>query len=69
MNKNVIFAVALVILVVVAGLQAVQLTALKSKLASGGVNLKTGSSSSNTNVQTTNSQASLDNLPQMVGGC
>ena len=67
MNKNMIIVVALVVLVVVAGAQAFQLSSLKSKLDSGNVNLKTNTASSS--VASTNTQSSLDSLPDMVGGC
>ena len=67
MNKNMIIVVALVVLVVVAGAQAFQLSSLKSKLDFGNVNLKTNTASSS--VASTNTQSSLDSLPDMVGGC
>ena len=69
MNKNLVIVVALVILVVVAGLQAWQLTSLKSQLSDSSATLKTGSASSNVASTQSKAQSGLDNLPDMVGGC
>ncbi|MBS3174428.1 hypothetical protein J4440_00945 [Candidatus Woesearchaeota archaeon] len=69
MNRNIIIVVALVVLVVIAGLQAFQLSGLKSELDSGEVKLKSASSSAGIASQGSGSPSSLDSLPQMVGGC
>ena len=68
MDKTIIIAIALGILVIVAGLQAYQLFSLKSKLADSGVKL--GSATSGIATTAGSSQApAADALPSMVGGC
>ncbi|MEK6948041.1 MAG: hypothetical protein AABX19_02245 [Nanoarchaeota archaeon] len=67
MNKNILIAVILVVLVAVSVIQTVQLTGLKSKISDSGVSLK--GSSSAVSAKTTTTSSSLDNLPSMVGGC
>ncbi len=71
MNKNIILAIALGILVIVAGLQAYQLFSLKEKLTDSGIKLGSTTSgvSQKTGSVTPNSAPSVDELPQMVGGC
>ena len=71
MNKNIIFAIILGILVLVSLVQAYQLTSLKSKLEAGAVQIggaksvpKTGGTSG-----TGATGDGLNNLPTMVGGC
>lgn len=64
--KNFVLAVIVAVLVIVAVVQAVQLNGLKEKVESG-VSLKPSSSTSSTGSSST--PASLQNLPQMVGGC
>lgn len=70
MEKNLVIALVLGVLVVVAVLQTVQLVTFKNKLATG--EIKTGSAT--TPVQAngggnTNLPSNLQNLPSMVGGC
>ena len=71
MNKNLLVAIVLGVLVVVAVVQTVQLVGLKNKLAGGTV--QTGSASPQTTAsgQSGNTQlpSNLQNLPSMVGGC
>jgi len=71
MNKNIVLAIALGVLVIVAGLQAYQLFGLKEKILDSGVNLKSTSSkvSSGSGTGSSAPAPSLDALPQMVGGC
>ena len=67
MDKTLVIAAVLVVMVAVSAVQAVQLTELKSKLADDSVATNTVRVK-----QDTGSVAvpqSLDNLPQMVGGC
>lgn len=67
--KNLLITLVLVVLVAVAVVQAVQLNSLKDKVETG-VTVKSGSSSSSV-VQSASSSTpkSLQDLPQMVGGC
>lgn len=73
MNKNTVIVIVLVVLVLVTLVQAVQLVSLKSKLSSG--QLKVAGSSQNVVSQqggqqgSPNVPSSIQNLPQMVGGC
>ena len=74
MNKNVAVAVLLAVLIVISGVQAIQLTDLKSKLEEGG-NIKLAGKSTgggSKSVATGSSgdlPKSLDKLPAMVEGC
>lgn len=70
-GKFVVMAVLLGLLIVVAGVQAMELVSLKSKLsgdmnalAAGNGKTSTGSGSSSSALK-----KNLQNLPQMVGGC
>lgn len=72
MKKNLIIAIILGLLVLISIVQAFQLTTLKAKVDAGAVKI----AGSKTAVQTTSGGSSgaatgnsLDNLPQMVGGC
>lgn len=68
--KNLLLTVVLLVLVAVAVVQAVQLNSLKESIASGAVAKSTGSSSSSVNTQSgSGTPKSLQDLPQMVGGC
>ena len=72
MNKNILIIAVLAILVVISIVQAVQLSGLKDDISSG--KLKTGSSSQSTSVAGGSQSSgaaptSLQNLPNMVGGC
>ena len=71
MNKMTLMTIVLVTLVLVSGIQAVQLTGLKSKLVNNELSTKSvshsvGSSGGSGEVAVPDS---LQNLPQMVGGC
>ncbi len=67
MNKNVVIAIVLGALVLIAGVQAFQLFSLKTKLASGEISTaaptQSGASGS------PQLPSNLQNLPNMVGGC
>ena len=65
MNKNVIIAIVLGILLLLTVVQAFQVNTIKDKL-SGGVSLSTGAAPSGGGLSV---PSSLDNLPTMVGGC
>lgn len=68
--KNLLLTIVLLVLVAVAVVQAVQLNSLKENIASGGLTVKSGASSSNVNTQSgLGTPKSLQDLPQMVGGC
>ena len=67
-SKNTLVIVVLVVLIVIAGLQAYELISLKNDLNENGVKYSSSSVSS----KSSNSQAlpsNVQNLPQMVGGC
>ena len=68
MNKNMVIAIVLGALVLIAGVQAFQLFSLKTKLVSGevstGVSTQTGGSAGSPKLP-----SNLENLPSMVGGC
>lgn len=68
-----IMTIALVTLVIVSALQAFALTDLKSAIAAGGVSSSIGASSSatatGTSATTSSGTTSLNDLPEMVGGC
>ncbi|MBI5398243.1 hypothetical protein HZB03_02155 [Candidatus Woesearchaeota archaeon] len=70
MNKNLVLAIVLGVLILIAAVQAVQLGGLKSKVSSGGLtsSVKTGAASP-TGGAGVGSAPSAGNLPQMVGGC
>jgi len=68
MNKNIVLAIALGLLVIVAGVQAYQLFGLKEKLSDSGVSLKSVSGKVSTGSSSPTAAPSLDALPQMVGG-
>ena len=63
MNKNVIIVIVLVVLVLLTAVQAVQLESLKSQVKEGKVNIASSPSGAGS------VPSSLDNLPNMVGGC
>ncbi len=70
MKKNIIMMVVLAILILISVVQAVQLVTLNSKLSEGGVSLQTSTKTSTSgDSQGAKLPSSLDNLPQMVGGC
>ncbi len=66
LEKNTIIVIALVVLFLFAGVQAVQLSVIKNQIADSGITaaaVKTASSGSS------GGSSSLDSLPSMVGGC
>ncbi len=66
MDRNVVIVIVLVVLVLLTAVQAIQLSAVKSQVQSGKVNVASApaSSSSGNSVP-----SSIQNLPNMVGGC
>lgn len=74
-DQKMIVALALVVLVMVAGVQAFQLNSLKSKLSSGELSLSSSTSSSSVSTASGGGNtkpavpASIQDLPSMVGGC
>ena len=68
-----VIAAVLGLLIIIAGVQTVQLTSLKSKLNSESTTLSvnTGSSKVSTNSDSNSDKlaSNLNNLPTMVGGC
>lgn len=76
MNKNMLVVVVLIALVVISGVQAIQLISLRGKINNAEIisNGNMGSSTSNPVVKTgatgsASVPSSLQNLPSMVGGC
>ena len=73
MNKNTMLIAILIVLIVVSAVQAIQLTGLKTKLSNNDVSTKTKSSIPAVKSAGSSGDVavpkSLDNLPQMVGGC
>ena len=73
MDKNVVIAIVLGALVVIAAVQAVQLFSLKDKLAGGGISTSTAAvstqSSGGGGGGSPKLPSNLENLPGMVGGC
>ena len=66
MNRNVIVVIVLVVLVLLTAVQAIQLSALKSQISSGKVNV---ASAPGAGGSVPSSIQDLNNLPSMVGGC
>lgn len=65
MNKNIIIAIVLGVLLLLSVVQAFQVNEIKETISSGGVKVAaTGGASGGANVP-----SSLQNLPSMVGGC
>ncbi len=67
MNKNIVIAIVLGALVLIAGIQAFQLFTLKDKLASGSIS--TGTPTQSGAGGSPQLPSNLENLPSMVGGC
>ena len=65
-NKFMIMAILLGLLIIVSGVQAVELSSIKTKIADG--SFASGSSGSSSNSGST-LKNNLDSLPTMVGGC
>ncbi|MBI4148638.1 hypothetical protein HY490_05080 [Candidatus Woesearchaeota archaeon] len=68
MDKNILIAIVLGALILVAGIQAYSLMSLTSKVQSGGVSVsspvQSGGGSGGASLP-----SNLQNLPSMVGGC
>jgi len=69
MNKNMVIAIVLGALVLIAGIQAFQLFGLKTKLATGEISTGTATQSSGGSGGSPKLPSNLENLPTMVGGC
>jgi hypothetical protein len=68
MNKNVVIAIVLGALVLIAGIQAVQLFSLKGKIASGSISTSSAPAAGGSG-NSPQLPSNLQNLPNMVGGC
>ncbi|RJQ22098.1 hypothetical protein C4580_01335 [Candidatus Woesearchaeota archaeon] len=68
MNKNVVIAIVLGALVLIAGVQAFQLFSLKNTLAQGQYST-TATAQAGTGASNPQLPSNLQNLPSMVGGC
>jgi hypothetical protein len=66
MNKNIIIAIVLGVLLVLSVVQAFQVNTIKEKISSGGVKLASGAASTGGGASV---PSNLQNLPSMVGGC
>lgn len=66
MKQSTLMAVILAVLVILSGVQAYQVTALKTEISDAQFTLGSSSSSSRVTLTT---PASLNELPTMVGGC
>ena len=69
MNKNIIYAIILGILILVSVVQAYQLTTLKAKIDAGAVKIAGKSSALPASSGGASSGSDLNSLPTMVGGC
>ena len=68
MNKNVVIAIVLGALVLIAGVQAFQLFTLKNTLAEGQFSTS-APTQSGASAGSSSLPSNLQNLPSMVGGC
>jgi len=66
MDRNVVIVIVLVVLVLLTAVQAIQLSAVKSQVQSGKVNVANTPSSSGAGNSV---PSSVQDLPNMVGGC
>ena len=72
MNAALVLAVLLGVMLIVTGLQTVQLVTMGGALASGSATVRTPSASAGSSQQaagTGGGSGGLANLPSMVGGC
>ena len=72
MKKEVLITIVLAVLVLVSLVQALQLRSLKSQIETGSFSVQTKAAATPVASGSGGSPAlpqSLDNLPQMVGGC
>jgi len=65
-DNNVLIAIVLGVLVVIAGVQAFQMASLKNRVSSGGSVAAPVAAGGSGQAQL---PSSIDNLPGMVGGC
>lgn len=68
MNKNIVIAIVLGALVLIAGVQAFQLFTLKTKLGSGEISTGTATQSGGSS-SVPQLPSNLQELPSQVGGC
>ncbi len=68
MDKNIIIAIVLGILVLVSIVQAIQLNELKTKLSEGSLTLSKAGSATSTS-SGAGVPSNIQDLPSMVGGC
>lgn len=68
-TKLLILAVAVALVLILSGVQAMQLSGLKSAVESGAGITAAKTSSPSTSTSSETLQTNLQNLPQMVGGC
>ena len=68
MEKNVIIVIVLVVLVLLTAVQAIQLSALKTSINTGKVNVGSSAGSA-PSTSSGSAPSSVQNLPSMVGGC
>ena len=72
MNQNIVIAIVLGALVLIAAVEAYQLMSIKNKIDGGGVQVASAGvapQSSGASGGAPILPSSLDNLPSMVGGC
>lgn len=71
MNQNVVIAIVLGALVLIAAVEAYQLMSIKGKIESGGVQVASAGATPQVSGGggSPSLPSSLDNLPGMVGGC
>ena len=69
MNKNIIIAIVLGVLVVIAGVQAWQLMSIKNKLTTGAISSSGPVAQASSGSGSPQLPSNLQNLPGMVGGC
>ena len=64
-----IMAIALGLLIIISGVQAIELVSLKNKINTEIGDIKISSSSTSTSSSSGSLQQNIQNLPTMVGGC
>lgn len=70
MNQNVVIAIVLGALILIAGVEAYQLLDIKAKISSGNVQLSGATAAPSSGAGgSPQLPSSLQNLPGMVGGC
>ena len=66
MDRNVVIVIVLVVLVLLTAVQAIQLSAVKSQVQSGKVNVASAPASGSSGKSI---PSNIQDLPSMVGGC